>query len=374
MPVSMWLLKFATDTLLIAPMMMGLLFALGRIWEAISDPMAGYLSDRTRSPIGRRRIWLYASAIPLGLTSVMLWTPPLGLDSVETVIWIGLAMLLWETASTAFYIPYAALGLELTTDYHERTRLFGWRQMLMTFGFGASLCVPYLIRTADDQRALAFLTSVGTAVVAGLLIVVCARFTRAPEHHQGRGSEDLRAAFRDVEKNPHALILFFVLGIDSFGVGIVAALGAFIIDDLVGRVELMEIMMAVWMIPQFVLIPIWMRISKRVGKKRLWLGGMVSTMLGFLGMLWLDEGDWVLVLVCVLLIGIGTSISQVMSPSMQADIVDWDDHQSASERRAPTSRFGILFGRRGRLARLGLAASPSRLQAMTRLQKSRLSL
>ncbi len=332
LPVSMWLLKFSTDTLLIAPATMGLLFAIGRIWDAISDPMAGYLSDRTQSPLGRRRIWLYGSAIPLGLTYVMLWSPPIGLDQVEVVIWVGLAMLLWETASTAFYIPYAALGLELTTDYHERTRLFGWRQMLMTLGFGASLVVLYLIRTADDPRELAFLTSSGTAVVAALLIFICAGRTREPAHHQGRGSQKLSAAFRDVSRNPHARILFLVLGIDSFGIGIIAALGAFIIDDLVGRVDLMEIMMAVWMIPQFVLVPIWMRISNRVGKKRLWIGGMLTTICGFLGMLALDGGDWMLVLFCVLMVGIGTSVSQVMSPSIQADIVDWDEHQSGERK------------------------------------------
>ena len=70
--VGMWLMKFATDTLLMAPAAMGGIHAVARVWDAILDPLAGYLSDRTRSPLGRRRSWQFASAIPLAATYVMI--------------------------------------------------------------------------------------------------------------------------------------------------------------------------------------------------------------------------------------------------------------------------------------------------------------
>ena len=62
-----YLMKFSTDVLLIAPAVMGMLLAGSRLWDAVTDPMAGYLSDRTRSRYGRRRSWMFASAIPTGL-------------------------------------------------------------------------------------------------------------------------------------------------------------------------------------------------------------------------------------------------------------------------------------------------------------------
>jgi GPH family glycoside/pentoside/hexuronide:cation symporter len=56
---GVYLMKFSTDVLLIAPAAMGTLIAASRIWDGFSDPMVGYLSDRTRSPMGRRRAWLF---------------------------------------------------------------------------------------------------------------------------------------------------------------------------------------------------------------------------------------------------------------------------------------------------------------------------
>ena len=69
--VSMYLMKFSTDVLLIAPGVMGLIFGLSRIWDGISDPLAGYFSDRTETRIGRRRPWMLASLVPIVLVFVM---------------------------------------------------------------------------------------------------------------------------------------------------------------------------------------------------------------------------------------------------------------------------------------------------------------
>ncbi len=123
-----YLMKFSTDVLLIAPAVMGMLIAASRLWDAVSDPLVGYLSDNTRSRYGRRRIWMFYSAIPIGIGLIMMWSPPTGLVNLELVIWMGIALLVYETASTAFYVPHGALGVELTPNYHERTRLFGYKE------------------------------------------------------------------------------------------------------------------------------------------------------------------------------------------------------------------------------------------------------
>jgi GPH family glycoside/pentoside/hexuronide:cation symporter len=332
LPVGMWLMKFATDTLLIAPAAIGGVYAMARVWDAISDPMAGYLSDRTRSRFGRRRSWLFASVIPLVLTFVMLWSPPEALDGVRVIIWIAVALILWETASTAFYIPYTALGLEITNDYHERTRLFAWRQMITTAGFAGALGFIFLMRTADDSRDTAFDISLATGVLVGVVIALCAWRTPESQSHQGRGGEGLIASFRDVARNPHALLVFFVFGVESFGMGIVSTLAAYIMDDVIGRIDLLEALLATWMIPQFLFVPLWIRYSRRIGKKRLWLFGMGCVAVGFAGQFFLTAGNWMLVFGCVLLIGTGTSISSVIGPSIQADIVDWDELQSGQRK------------------------------------------
>ena len=98
--VSFFFLKFAADVLLLAPGLMGLLFGLSRIWDAVSDPLVGYWSDRTRSRLGRRRPWLAGGAVPMALFFVALWAPPSFLTGSALVAWLGVAIVLFYTAHT----------------------------------------------------------------------------------------------------------------------------------------------------------------------------------------------------------------------------------------------------------------------------------
>ncbi|MFB3103510.1 MAG: MFS transporter, partial [Pseudomonadales bacterium] len=74
--LSLYVMKFSTDVLLIAPVVMGLIFSASRIWDAVSDPIVGYLSDRTRNRFGRRRTWIALSLFPIAGAFVMVFSPP----------------------------------------------------------------------------------------------------------------------------------------------------------------------------------------------------------------------------------------------------------------------------------------------------------
>ena len=102
-----YMMKFATDVLLIAPAVMGSLIAASRLWDAVSDPMAGYLSDRTSSKYGRRRSWMFYAAIPVGIGIIMIWSPPTFLDSITTIVWMGIAYWSMRLPVPLFTCPIA---------------------------------------------------------------------------------------------------------------------------------------------------------------------------------------------------------------------------------------------------------------------------
>ena len=167
---SIYLMKYCTDVLLMAPVAIGMILGLGRVWDAVSDPMAGYLSDNSKARRGRRRAWMYASALPILGATMMLWAPPALLTEATLILWVGFAYILYETASTAFWVPYGALGMELTPDYHDRTRLFAYRHILGAVGLGVGLGLVWLLRTASEPRSMALAVSfAGGVFVAGLL-------------------------------------------------------------------------------------------------------------------------------------------------------------------------------------------------------------
>ena len=107
------------------PALVGLLGALPRLTDAITDPLMGYLSDQTKSRWGRRRPYIFFGAIASGIIFALLWQLPSG-ESESYYFWFYLLVsLIFYLAYTVFATPYVALGYELTPDYHERTRLMG---------------------------------------------------------------------------------------------------------------------------------------------------------------------------------------------------------------------------------------------------------
>ena len=106
----------------------GLILMFGRIADVVTDPLIGFLSDRTRSRFGRRKPWIAAGGLIMMTSAFMLFNPVIQVTNTYLLCW---AILLW-LGWTMVNIPYYAWGAELSDDYNERTRITGWRQF---FGF-----------------------------------------------------------------------------------------------------------------------------------------------------------------------------------------------------------------------------------------------
>jgi GPH family glycoside/pentoside/hexuronide:cation symporter len=118
-----FLLFFYSQAVGLDPWLAGIALTIGRLWDAVSDPLMGAISDRTRSRMGRRRPYIIFGSIPLALTYVAMWTPPLGWSQMELFFYLMITDIAFNTCMTVVSIPYTSLGAELTTDYHERTKV-----------------------------------------------------------------------------------------------------------------------------------------------------------------------------------------------------------------------------------------------------------
>ena len=323
-----YLMKFSTDVLLIAPAVMGMLIAGSRLWDAISDPLVGYLSDNTRSRHGRRRIWLFYSAIPIGIGLVMMWSPPTGLVNLELVIWMGVALLVYETASTAFYVPHGALGVELTPNYHERTRLFGYSHMIGAIGMLLGLASLQLMNMADDKREFAVLLSVSAAVCVSAIIMGSTYLLPERTDYQGRGNASILNSFLDVVRNKHARLLLIMYAIETFGAASVALLVPYLVEYVLPMQVYMVPLLLVYVIPQFIFTPIWINLSRQYGKKRLWLWSMGMSALFFTsGYFFLQPGEFsYFIWPGAFLLGLAAGGAAVVAPAIKADIIDYDEY------------------------------------------------
>lgn len=323
---GVYLMKFATDVLLIAPAVMGILIGVARFWDGVSDPLIGYLSDITRSSAGRRRIWMFWAAVPMGLGLVSIWSPPTMLDPTWLVVWMGVALLLYETANTAFFVPHGALGVELTPNYHERTRLYGYSHMIGIFGVVLGLSALQLMIMADDKRTFALELSVFAAIVVTTLVVWTTRMLPERMDYQGRGARNPIKSFKDVFVNPHARLLLIVYGIETFGGATLGVLTPYAVEYVIYLNHQMVIILIVNQIPQFVFAPVWIRLSRRVGKRNLWIFATLLSAVSFGSLYFTPEGPGLFVYVCVFFAGIGQGAGAVLAPAIQADIIDYDEY------------------------------------------------
>ena len=140
---SVFVLLYYTQVLGLSGTQAGLALFIAIVWDVVSDPLVGAWSDRLKSRWGRRHPFMALSVIPLGLGVVALFTPPSAIaeNSSWLFYWLVVSVLWIRTAYTFFWIPYSALGNELTQGYHERSMLFGNRT---TFLFISVVSIPAL--------------------------------------------------------------------------------------------------------------------------------------------------------------------------------------------------------------------------------------
>lgn len=330
--LTLYIFKFATDVLLIAPAAMGLIFAAARIWDAISDPLVGYLSDRTQTRYGRRRPWLFAAVIPFALVPVMVWSPPAFLDGLWLIVWMTVGILAYETVLTIFYVPHLALGGELSMDHHERTRVFAFRQVAWSLGFFACVGAVYLLTTADDKRSMAFLLSGAGGLAAAGLILFGALRLREHASHMGRGGSSPFSAFADVMRNPPARMLIFVFLIESLGLATLGIMAPYFMQYVIKAESAYSLMLLFHFVPSLLMVPMGVVLARRYGKKRVWGVAMLISGISFGASIFAGEGDVAWVMFWVMGTGIGTGLAAVVGPSLQADVIDYDEYRTGERK------------------------------------------
>jgi glycoside/pentoside/hexuronide:cation symporter, GPH family len=348
-------MKFATDALLIAPAIMGLIFSASRILDAVSDPLLGYLCDRTSNRFGRRRTWLLAGGIPLVIAFTMIFTPPGQLHGAWLVAWMAVAVIGYHFSLGAFMIPHYSLGAELSDNYHEKSRVFAGRQAAWAAGAVMATMGLYVVIAASLDGPGAMRDVVGrVALVASLttfaLIIYSVTVVKEPAVHRPAKAVQLPTkALKDVWRNSHARLLLVVFFIESIGFGAVGALSLYITQYVVGRPELAVPVFLFYLVPAAALVQLWVKLSRRVGKKRVWIAAMlvsaaslgVTVVLPFLSV---GPASWLLV-TAVFFAGAAAGCGNTMAPSILGDIVDVDEHHTG-ERKQGTYYAALLFAQK----------------------------
>ena len=348
--MSLYVMKFSTDVLLIAPAVMGVIFSISRIWDAVSDPIAGYLSDRTTFKFGRRRTWMLISFIPISFGFLAVFSPPESMQGQSLDLWMMIAILSFYSAITLLNVPHMALGAELSEDYHERTRLFGVRHIGFTLGSILALVSMSLLISEEnnpdgDVRQLASsLAFYAIGAMSLMIFFAVSKLKEIPEF-QNRVNKNPFKAFRDVWINPHAKILIIVLFIENLGGAVIGVLTLYVTQYIVEAPAWAPLIIFAYMLPSALSVPLWIPLSRRFGKIRLWVFSLAFTGISFGGIFIIPFLDSVTDRLIVMFIGaalggMAAGCGGAIGPSVKGDVIDYDEYLTGERKEG--SYFAAL--------------------------------
>jgi GPH family glycoside/pentoside/hexuronide:cation symporter len=361
--ISVLALPIYNIALGVHPMTISLALGLPRFLDAIIDPFIGNISDNTRTRWGRRRPFIAGGVMVASLLFALMWLPPAHADVTVLGIYFTVICVLTFLAISIFQIPYDALGMELSQDYNERTRVQAWK---MTFYYVFSFLTPWtyalcLLPVFGGSEVVgARFVGVGVALVAMISGLISAAFCRERAETQKQEKIKFLPAFRCTLKNRAFLILTGVMIIVLCGfylsmpfmtyVNIYYVCGG---DKAFGA-KMSGIYGTVQAATGFVAVPAITWLSTRFGKKKMMLGGQGLALLGCLsGLVCITPQHPYLQLVVPVLISAGSTCLFLLSGSSLADVCDLDELNTGLRREG-------MYGAVGAFAlKLGSAAVTS---------------
>jgi len=363
-PVYVYIPKFYTDVVGVNIAALGVLLFGVRIFDAVTDPAFGYLSDRTRSRFGRRRPYLAGGSILISVTLFMLFHPPGGSAFFET-LWFGISIYTLFLFWTAVVVPYESLGPEITFDYDERTALFGMRDGFLIAGTMAAAASPTLVRWAfglDDSPAGERQTFFWIAVIYAPLVIGtcwwCALAVGETPRKIRSGSTRIWQGLKQASSNRPFVILLISFTISSIGNNLPATLILYYVQYVL-RSDMAEAFLLLYFVTGIVFLPGWVKLAGRTGKKAAWLGAMAVNTGAFMGVFFLGAGDTVLYGILVFLSGIGFGAALALPSAIQADVIDYDELYSGERREG--QYIGLWSIAKKLAAAVGIGAALSAL-------------
>jgi glycoside/pentoside/hexuronide:cation symporter, GPH family len=358
--LGIFLLIFFTNVAGIKPGLAGSILMIGKIWDAINDPIVGVLSDRTVSKWGRRHSWMIFGAIPFGLTFILQWIVP-PLNQWGLFFYYVTIAILFNTFYTAVNLPYTALTPELTQDYDERTSLNSFRFAFSIGGSILSLVLALVIfGTFKDQPLLQYLVlTTICAVISVLALYWCVFGTRQrvirleklrQRDHLHTDSlaypEQLKVAFSN---RPFLYVIGIYLCSWLAVQNTVSVIPYFVKNYMgMGDQDYITILMVV-QATSMVMLFIWTAVSQRVGKKAVYFMGMSVWIMAEVGLFFLQPGQIGLMRLLAVMAGVGVSTAYLIPWSMIPDVIELDELNTGRRRE------GIFYGFMVLLQKVALA-------------------
>ena len=380
-PLSIWIPAHYSGGLGLSLATVGTILMLARLSDVFTDPIMGELSDRWRTPMGRRRPWLLIGAPFMMLGVYKLFIPDAGVGLGYFLLWLSVFFI----GSTMIGLPHRAWGAELSTDYHQRSRVTAAREIYVLVGLMLAAAVPMIIEIRADggsgvgqvfstlwrdamgafsgdfrEKTIVDRATLTGPVLAGLawtiimILPLCVAIVLWFVKEPAADITESRPSFRDglklVLKNGPMLRVLIIVLLVHFGESFRNAVSLFFIRDSVG-VPTIGAAYFFYFIAGLGAIPFWLWLGRKVGKHKAFMWTLVTVACVSTANLFLEQGDYLPFFLLFVVKGFCFGGLQFLPIAMLADVVDVDAARSGGRRAGTyfaflgfTEKLAIAFG------------------------------
>lgn len=352
-------LIFLTEVAGINPLAAGTVLLIGKVWDAVNDPLVGVLSDRTQTRWGRRYPWILLSALPFGVTFFLMWLVPGGSSGFRFWYYV-ITSVLFQIFFTTANLPYTTLTAELTQDYDERTDLTSFRLGFSLVGAILALALGLVVTRQIENEVLQYTVLGGTCAVLSmipLLVCVFGTYSQAQRAQSIATQADPGEFEAEIPFWEQLRIAFsnrpflYVVGIYLFAwlaLQITASIIPFYATFWMG---LDDYFLPALLVQGTAIIMMWPcnLLSRRLGKQGLFYVGIGVWLIVQLGLFFLQPGQFGFLYFLCVVASFGVATAYVVPWAMLPDVIELDELQTGKRRE------GVFYSFMTLLQKMGLA-------------------
>ena len=322
--VAFFYLRFLTDVVQIPPLLAGTVVLISKIWDAVSDPLMGVISDNTRSKWGRRKPFFFIGFFLFLIAYVLLWMP-VGFESATAkFIYVLITYLYFSTVYTLLWVPYTSMSSEISTDYKERNNINGLRIFFSQLSSLISAVLPLMIvNSFEDIRAGWIAMAVAFAFFYGIPFMLMFFFTheRVPMG-KTKSAFSWTTFFQPFQIKTFRLLVFIYL-FAYITMDVVSTILQYYMYYFVNRKDETDFVIGTLLITQIVFIPLVVFLSNKHGKAVIYKYSILIWLLGTV-LLAVFQASWPVwaIYVIVAVVGAGVSGGVVLPWAMFPDVTD----------------------------------------------------
>ena len=307
----------------------GSIFIIIRLFDAFTDPIMGYISDNFPLRFGKRKPWVLIGGILFIFSTWMLFVPIYQSVDVEYFFfWLFISAIGWTIA----YAPYYAMGAELSMDYLERSKVTFCRELFTILGI---IFASLLYSLSFDFDNKIFKSGIGSNIglfqicifssiffVLSMFLFLLSKSNSKEVSYDKNNILNIFEIFISLKKQKLMRKLLFSHFINGLANGLPPALFVFYVNSVLKSPEFTGILLFLYFLGALVGVPLWIFISNKLDKHRVWCYAMIYSCFIFIFVLFLEEYDLIFFAIICILSGLALSADLAIPSSIQADIID----------------------------------------------------